>query len=62
MLGAVVFCVWEDIVASKEKMVLVFVCALNEVAKNKSSGAKPPMEEAKQFAGEPLEEEKTEEE
>ena len=49
MLGAVVFCVWEDIVAAKEKMILVFVCALNEVSKNKSHGLKSPVEEAKQY-------------
>jgi len=32
MLGAVVFCVWEDIVAAKEKMILVFICSLHELA------------------------------
>lgn len=58
MLGAVVFCVWEDIVASKEKMILVFVCALNEVAKNKAHGLKSPVEEAKQYQGEEIEESK----
>jgi hypothetical protein len=47
MLGAVVFCVWEDIVAIKEKMILVFVCSLNEVYKNKHQGLKSPLEEAK---------------
>lgn len=58
MLGAVVFCVWEDIVASKEKMVLVFICALNEVSKNKAHGLKSPVEEAKQYQGQDLEENK----
>ena len=60
MLGAVVFCVWEDIVAAKEKMILVFVCALNEVSKNKSHGLKSPVEEAKQYQGEEIEEKKEE--
>ncbi len=58
MLGAVVFCVWEDIVAAKEKMILVFVCALNEVSKNKSHGLKSPLEEAKVYQGEAVEENK----
>ena len=49
MLGAVIFCVWEDIVAAKEKMILVFICSLNEVAKNMSQGLKSPVEEAKQY-------------
>ena len=49
MLGAVVFCVWEDIVAAKEKMILVFICSLHEVAQNKAHGHKSPIEEAKQY-------------
>lgn len=60
MLGAVVFCVWEDIVAAKEKMILVFICSLNEVAKNKALGLKSPIEEAKKYSGEQIEESKSE--
>jgi len=32
MFGAVVFCVWEDIIACNQKMILVFICALHEIA------------------------------
>ncbi len=32
MFGAVVFCIWEDIVACNQKMILVFVCSLHEIA------------------------------
>ena len=60
MLGAVVFCVWEDIVAAKEKMILVFICSLHEVAKNKAAGLKSPIEEAKQYQGSSIEESKSE--
>ncbi len=52
MLGAVVFCVWEDIVAAKEKMILVFICSLHQVEKNKHLGLKSPVEEAKAYQGE----------
>ncbi len=61
MLGAVVFCVWEDIVAAKEKMILVFICSLHEVARNKALGLKSPLEEAKKYQGEQHEESKQEE-
>lgn len=60
MLGAVVFCVWEDIVAAKEKMILVFICSLHQVEKNKHLGLKSPVEEAKAYQGEQIEESKAE--
>ena len=41
MFGAVVFCIWEDIVACNQKMILVFVCALNQIAKEKKAGGAP---------------------
>lgn len=56
MLGAVVFCIWEDIIACKEKMILVFICSLHEVAKNKAAGLKSPLEEAKTYSGEEIKE------
>ena len=31
MLGAVIFCVWEDIVHVNHKMMLVFVCSTGEI-------------------------------
>jgi hypothetical protein len=40
-LGATIFCVWEDISKVNQKMILVFVCALNDVwkeMKNKKKG------------------------
>lgn len=30
-LGAVIFCVWEDIPQVNYKMILVLVCSLNEI-------------------------------
>jgi hypothetical protein len=60
MLGAVVFCVWEDIVAIKEKMILVFICSLHDVAQCKKQGHKSPIEEAKTLQGTDIEESKAE--
>lgn len=40
-LGAVIFCVWEDIVTVNSKMILVLVCSLFEIyeEKNKKGGS-----------------------
>ena len=39
MLGAVIFCVWEDIVNVNHKMMLVFVCSMREIADKGPGGA-----------------------
>eukprot|EP00345_Euplotes_harpa_P012936 CAMPEP_0168352178 /NCGR_PEP_ID=MMETSP0213-20121227/22386_1 /TAXON_ID=151035 /ORGANISM="Euplotes harpa, Strain FSP1.4" /LENGTH=130 /DNA_ID=CAMNT_0008363319 /DNA_START=535 /DNA_END=923 /DNA_ORIENTATION=+ len=46
-LGAIVFCVWEDIVKANAKMNLVFVCALNDAQKEMKSKKKSKSEEEK---------------
>jgi hypothetical protein len=48
MLGAVVFCVWEDIVACNQKMILVFVCSMHEMKNERAKKVpveKDPLEE-----------------
>ena len=43
-LGATIFCVWDDIIEVNQKMLLIFVCALNDVSK----GMKGKKEEGKE--------------
>ncbi|CAI2361824.1 unnamed protein product [Moneuplotes crassus] len=37
-LGAIIFCIWDDIVKVNHKMILVFVCALKDVASKSKKG------------------------
>lgn len=48
-LGATIFCVWDDIVKVNHKMILILVCALNDVSKEMKT---------KKKGGEEIEEEK----
>lgn len=46
-LGATIFCVWDDIVKVNHKMILVFVCALNDVHQEMKNKKKKGAEEDK---------------
>ena len=47
MLGADIFCVWEDITTLNQKQILIFICSLKytELQKEKKGGAEESKEE-----------------